>query len=89
MRETIEKRATLASFQEIEENDYNLNIPRYVDTSEEEPEVDLGKLTEEMRETDKEIKEGTEKLLEMLSQLTFQSEETRADVEKLMEVLRR
>lgn len=31
-RENIEKFAHLASFEEIVENDYNLNIPRYVDT---------------------------------------------------------
>ena len=40
-RETIEKFAYLASLEEIQENDYNLNIPRYVDTFEEEEEIDL------------------------------------------------
>ncbi|MBR7890151.1 type I restriction-modification system subunit M [Marinomonas sp. A79] len=40
-RETVEKYAYLASFDEIAENDFNLNIPRYVDTFEEEAEIDL------------------------------------------------
>lgn len=40
-RETVEKYAFLASLDEIRENDFNLNIPRYVDTFEEEEEIDL------------------------------------------------
>ncbi|BDC84695.1 type I restriction-modification system subunit M [Aeromonas caviae] len=39
--ETVDKYAYLASLKEIQENDYNLNIPRYVDTFEEEDEIDL------------------------------------------------
>lgn len=37
----VEKYAYLATLEEIQENDYNLNIPRYVDTFEEEEEIDL------------------------------------------------
>jgi type I restriction enzyme M protein len=40
-RETADKYAYLASLDEIKENDFNLNIPRYVDTFEEEAEIDL------------------------------------------------
>ena len=40
-RETVEKYAYLATLDEIKENDFNLNIPRYVDTFEEEDEIDL------------------------------------------------
>ena len=54
---------------EIEENDYNLNIPRYVDTFEEEEEINLdeivekiGKIDEEMREIDKTIKSFCDEL---------------------------
>src|SRR5690606_2447239 len=39
-REVIEKYSHLASLEEVAENDYNLNIPRYVDTFEEEDEID-------------------------------------------------
>jgi len=40
-RETIDKFAYLADFDKIQENDFNLNIPRYVDTFEPEPSVDM------------------------------------------------
>ncbi len=40
-RESVGKYAYLATLEEIQENDYNLNIPRYVDTFEEEEEIDL------------------------------------------------
>ncbi len=40
-RETKDKYSYLANFDEIKENDFNLNIPRYVDTFEEENEIDL------------------------------------------------
>ncbi|WP_074434366.1 N-6 DNA methylase, partial [Escherichia coli] len=39
--DNVEKYAYLASLKEIQDNDYNLNIPRYVDTFEEEGEIDL------------------------------------------------
>lgn len=40
-RNSVERYAHLATRNEIKENDYNLNIPRYVDTFEEEEEIDL------------------------------------------------
>lgn len=40
-RVSIDKYAYLSTREEIQENDYNLNIPRYVDTFEEEEEIDL------------------------------------------------
>lgn len=40
-RVTVDKYAYLATFDEIKENDFNLNIPRYVDIFEEEAEIDL------------------------------------------------
>lgn len=40
-RRSIDKYAHLASIEEVKNNDYNLNIPRYVDTFEQEKEIDL------------------------------------------------
>ncbi len=40
-RQSVDKYAYLATLEEIAENDYNLNIPRYVDTFEEEEEIDI------------------------------------------------
>ena len=44
------KYSHLAQLSEIETNDYNLNIPRYVDTFEEEEAIDLQAITIELRE---------------------------------------
>ena len=40
-RQSVDRYAYLASLEEVRNNDYNLNIPRYVDTFEEEPEIDM------------------------------------------------
>lgn len=47
-RETIAKYASLATRAEIAANDYNLNIPRYVDTFEEEAPIDLAAVNAEI-----------------------------------------
>ena len=86
-RKTIEKRSKLAAFAEIEQNDFNLNIPRYVDTSEPEPEVDLTALTKEIKETDQAIRDGNAELLKMLGELTFQSPETEKNMREFIRVL--
>jgi len=44
-----------ASLAEIGENDYNLNIPRYVDTFEEEEEIDLAAVSLELRQIDRDM----------------------------------
>lgn len=85
-RKTVDKVAYLASYEDIEKNDFNLNIPRYVDTSEEEVEVDLKQLTSNIRETNKAIKEGNEALLKMLGELTFNKAETKEAVEEFIKV---
>jgi type I restriction enzyme M protein len=56
-REDIEKFAHVANMAEIEENGFNLNIPRYVDTFEKEPEIDLDAVASEIRSLQKEIKQ--------------------------------
>lgn len=54
-RETIDRFSYAATLEEIKENDYNLNIPRYVDTFIEEEPVDLDKVQAEIAEIDKEM----------------------------------
>lgn len=61
-RTIIEKYSHLATLQEVAENDYNLNIPRYVDTFEAEEEIDIQAVMQEIKslevrriELDKEI----------------------------------
>lgn len=49
-RKEIEKYSHLATLQEIADNDYNLNIPRYVDTFEEEEPIDIHAVMAEIKE---------------------------------------
>ncbi len=52
-RKTEDKYSYAAKLAEIAENDYNLNIPRYVDTFEEEEEIDLDEVVAQIRKIDK------------------------------------
>lgn len=54
-RKEIEKYSHLATPEEIAENDYNLNIPRYVDTFEEEAEIDLQAVKSEIQKIETEL----------------------------------
>ncbi len=54
-RKRKDKYSHVAPLSEIAENDYNLNIPRYVDTFEEEAPIDLGAVTKELRELEDEM----------------------------------
>lgn len=69
-RETVEKEAFLASFEDIEKNDFNLNILRYVDTFEEEEPIDLNMLLTDMKKTDEEIEKVEREFLSLMKQLT-------------------
>lgn len=53
-RKEIEKYSHKASLEEIKENDYNLNIPRYADTFEEEEPIDIKEVAKELKELQKE-----------------------------------
>ncbi|MDY4841940.1 MAG: type I restriction-modification system subunit M [Alphaproteobacteria bacterium] len=55
-REDVEKYAHVATMAEIEENGYNLNIPRYVDTFEKEEEIDLNAVSAEIKQLQADIK---------------------------------
>lgn len=83
-RETIEKESFLASFEEIEKNDFNLNIPRYVDNFEKEEEVDLSALLTEMQKTDEELEQVQGELLSLLKELTSENETIMASLTALI-----
>ena len=86
-RQSVEKEAYLASYEDIQNNDFNLNIPRYVDTSEEEEEIDIKQLSKEMSETNDAIKSSTDELLKMFGELTFSDDETKEAFEGLKKAL--
>ena len=52
---SIDKYSYLATIDEIKENEFNLNIPRYVDTFEEEEEVDIPATQKEIEGLEKEL----------------------------------
>jgi len=70
-RESIQKYAHLASLDEIKENDFNLNIPRYVDTFEEEEEIDLIEVRAERFQLESELKIVEEKMKVCLGELGY------------------
>lgn len=86
-RKPVEKEAYLASYDDIVSNDFNLNIPRYVDTMEEEPEIDMKDLTRRIRETDKAIKEENASLLNMLRDLECSTEDTKDAISEFIRIL--
>lgn len=70
-RQSIDKYAYLANFDEIKENDFNLNIPRYVDTFELEPLVDISEINLEIKRLKIESNIVEEKIKTYLQELGF------------------
>ena len=65
-RRDVDKYAHVASIEEIKENEYNLNIPRYVDTFEEEEPIDLSEVMKKLEQDNREIAELEAKINEQL-----------------------
>ena len=70
-RVTIEKYSYVASLDEVRENDYNLNIPRYVDTFEEEESVDIEAIASELKTLETEMKTTDETIAEYCRELNI------------------
>lgn len=68
---TIDKYSYVATLDEIEENDYNLNIPRYVDTFEEEEPVDMQAVNEEIDTLENKLGELKKKMNQYLNELNL------------------
>ncbi|REG91019.1 type I restriction-modification system subunit M [Algoriphagus antarcticus] len=68
-RETLDKYSFVTTLAEIAENDYNLNIPRYVDTFEEEDAIDLDEVAEELVQLDSELKSNEVSLIGFCKEL--------------------
>ncbi len=69
-RMDVDKYAHVASFEEIKENDFNLNIPRYVDTFEEEEEIDIQEVQKEIDRLESELSELKVKMARLLKEIT-------------------
>lgn len=72
-RKEIEKYSHKATLDEIRENDFNLNIPRYVDTFEEEPEIDLNEVVAEIQKIDEKMKPIDKKITDFCEELGIKS----------------
>ena len=70
-RETVDKYAYLATYEEIKENDFNLNIPRYVDTFEPEPDIDIEATQSEIQQLEGQLADVQHKLRGYLQELGF------------------
>lgn len=64
-----DKYSYVATFDEIQENEFNLNIPRYVDTFEEEAEVDVAAVQIEINKLETELKTVQEEMKKYLTEL--------------------
>lgn len=71
-REFVDKFAYAASLKEIKENDFNLNIPRYVDTFEEVEAIDLVVVSNSIRSCEAEIENVDKVLVDFCSQLQIE-----------------
>ncbi|URW72000.1 type I restriction-modification system subunit M [Lactobacillus kefiranofaciens subsp. kefirgranum] len=86
-REDVKRYAHLAKYDEIEENDFNLNIPRYVDTFVPEPPVDLKKVASDLHETNVEIEKNQKELVGMLKDLTSDDQNVMSGLDAIIKEL--
>ncbi|WP_048883035.1 type I restriction-modification system subunit M [Bacillus sp. 445_BSPC] len=87
-RENVEKYAHVATFDEIKENDFNLNIPRYVDTFAEEVPIDMASIGSTIKDIRKEKAELESNLYSMISSL-HSDEENSEWIKGALEVFNR
>lgn len=86
-REDIEKFAHLASFEEIEENGFNLNIPRYVDTFEEEDPIDLAEVSKDIKAINEKSDKLKAAILADMRDLVANTDEAKRELEGFMQIL--
>ena len=86
-RKDIDKYAHVAEYKEVQKNDYNLNIPRYVDSFEEEQLPDIETILNNLKEIDSEEEKTRKALYEMLGDLTG-SEEDMIHIKKHRNIIR-
>ena len=89
MRRNIEKFAYVADLEEIRENDYNLNIPRYVNTFEPEPVPDLNKTIDELIQLDQEIYEAETKLFSLMGELIGTNSDSQKELDQAVNKIKK
>ena len=86
-REDVAKEAHLADYAEIKGNDFNLNIPRYVDTFEEEEKISLADVNDELTAVDEEIEKLSKSVKAMLGTLKSDDKVMMAQVAEFMKII--
>ena len=86
-RESVEKYAHVARFEEIQANDFNLNIPRYVDTFEEEEPVDLVEVNTNLLKVNEELVQQDQALLSLINDFS-EGEENQTLIDSMRLLLR-
>lgn len=82
----VKKYSHIADMEEISNNDYNLNISRYVDTYEPPPPVDIVAVTKELFECSQQIKRLESEIYASFSELTAQDEKTKQELEEARKI---
>jgi len=70
-RRNLEKYAHVATWEQIVKNDFNLSIPRYVDTAQEEDVVDIAAVNQTIRSLEEELREVREEMTRLLGELNL------------------
>lgn len=79
-RKNVDKFAHVATLTEIKENDYNLNIPRYVDTFEEEPDIPLADVAKAIKEAKSSSIKSEKDLFSLFGDLTATTDDALKDL---------
>lgn len=84
-RQDVEKYAHVASLDEIKTNNYNLNIPRYVDAFEETKVIPLSQIVQELTDVRNEIEVTSNQLFHMLEDLDGTTDATKGELKQLID----
>ena len=68
-RKSVDKYAHLATFEDVQQNDFSLNIPHYVDTFKEEDEIDIAETKEEIEELEEKLAQVRQRMIHRLKDL--------------------
>lgn len=83
----VEKYSHIATYEEIEKNEFNLNIPRYVDTFEHEECDPLDVAVSDLLATQIDIVKTQDKLISMMKELVGDSDEVQCELNRAVETL--
>lgn len=84
-RKYVQRFSAIATMKEVTENEYNLNIPRYVDTFIPEPVPDIVDMLEKIYQIDKQIHDREKELLDMMFEMIGTTQESNRELENAVE----